>query len=132
MCLPRTLALWSIVKKKPLVMVHHVEQRGIPLDPDLPPSWVSAVAALPNTDLIASGMVVCHSTASWWWTYRGGGVLVDWSMDCVTCIGSHHSLISQPSSLERMMLIITRRRGGFPLYLAVLEVIHKCIKLCLK
>ncbi|KAL5516540.1 hypothetical protein EMCRGX_G001900 [Ephydatia muelleri] len=50
-----TLALWSIVKKKPLVTVHHVERGGNPPDHELPPPWVTAVAALPNTDLIASG-----------------------------------------------------------------------------
>ena len=41
------------MKKKPLVSVHHQEQS---LDREgAPPSWVTAVAALPNSDLVASG-----------------------------------------------------------------------------
>ena len=48
-----SIALWSITKKKPLVVKPH----HAPLMTSSVPEehWVTAVAAYPNTDLVASG-----------------------------------------------------------------------------
>ena len=55
-----SIALWAVVKKKPLVRRFHdsaatesggEEGRGEEVKSD----WVTAVAAFPNTDLVASG-----------------------------------------------------------------------------
>lgn len=51
-----TIAIWNVVKKKPLVTVKHKIQEDQPSSGSGDsPNWVTAVAALPNTDLIASG-----------------------------------------------------------------------------
>ena len=48
----RALSLWGSMKKKPLCSV--TSAHGICATNNLP-NWISAVAALPNTDLVASG-----------------------------------------------------------------------------
>ena len=53
-----TIAVWNIQRKKPLVSVnHHVDDHS--LSTIAGELWVTAVAALPFTDLIASGKHLC-------------------------------------------------------------------------
>lgn len=51
----RSLALWGLTKKKPLALARqaHGEQDGQGLQQ---PYWISAVAALRNSDLLATGV----------------------------------------------------------------------------
>jgi ribosomal RNA-processing protein 9 len=46
------LSLWHISKKKPLFTAYKAHQ-----DEKMNTTWITAVAALHNTDLIASGMI---------------------------------------------------------------------------
>jgi hypothetical protein len=49
-----SIALWSTTKKKPLVVKpHHAPSMTSSVPEE---HWVTAVAAYPNTDLVASGM----------------------------------------------------------------------------
>ena len=51
----RTVALWSVMKKKPLILKpHHAEGEG----PTSGDHWVTSVAAYPSSDLIASGKIM--------------------------------------------------------------------------
>ena len=53
-----SIALWAVVKKKPLVRRLHnsaVCEEGGGEGREVGSGWVTAVAALPNTDLVASG-----------------------------------------------------------------------------
>ena len=50
------VALWSVMKKKPLVCRKHHQISGDGVDV-VKEHWVSCVAALHNTDLVASGKV---------------------------------------------------------------------------
>ena len=51
-----SIALWSVVKKKPLVVrPHHFHSESENTPPMAEEHWVTSVAAYPNTDLIASG-----------------------------------------------------------------------------
>ena len=53
-CFCSSIALWAMVKKKPLVKrAHSSEEEGVG------EGWVTAVAAFPNSDLVASGVCVC-------------------------------------------------------------------------
>ena len=52
-----SLSLWSVMKKKPLLTyknAHHSEGSELSVEEN----WITAVTALHNTDLIASGKVV--------------------------------------------------------------------------
>ena len=57
LCFLSTVALWSMLKKKPLV-VHRHTQEHLPTSLPAQDVWVTAVAALPFTDLVASGKLV--------------------------------------------------------------------------
>ncbi|KAL3852706.1 hypothetical protein ACJMK2_016324 [Sinanodonta woodiana] len=48
-----SIAVWSVLKKKPLVLVRNAH--GESENPSLEENWISAVASLQHTDLIASG-----------------------------------------------------------------------------
>lgn len=51
---PSSLALWGLSKKRPLALQR--EAHGLRGEPGLEqPFWVSSVAALLNTDLVATG-----------------------------------------------------------------------------
>ena len=53
-----SIALWSITKKKPLVVKpHHAPSMTSSVPEE---HWVTAVAAYPNTDLVASGTYIVH------------------------------------------------------------------------
>ena len=58
-----SLSLWSVLKKKPLFTLrnaHHKEGTGTSSSSE--ENWITAVAALHNTDLLASGMNMnCHT-----------------------------------------------------------------------
>jgi len=57
LCIFSSIALWSILKKKPLVTVknaHNGKSLG-DIRNESNDNWISAVAAVHNTDLVASG-----------------------------------------------------------------------------
>lgn len=55
-----SIALWSFTKKKPLVVKPH---HAASMTSSVPEEhWVTAVAAYPNTDLVASGTCIHYST----------------------------------------------------------------------
>ena len=63
-----SLAVWAVVKKKPLVRKTHVSGRteaegGGEGEGGVGDGWVTAVAAYPNSDLVASGAYT-HCIAS--------------------------------------------------------------------
>lgn len=52
----RCIALWNLMKKKPLVCRKHHQPSNVGVSTDAAEEhWVSSVAAYPNTDLVASG-----------------------------------------------------------------------------
>jgi hypothetical protein len=63
--LGRSLSLWAVTKKKPLctVKAHQAadeSKAGTPRE-----SWITSVASVRNTDLIASGKMVHFKWGSW-------------------------------------------------------------------
>ncbi len=52
----RTIAVWNFMKKKPLVSCKHHQHDDSEVGV-VNEYWVTSVAALPNTDLVASGKV---------------------------------------------------------------------------
>ena len=54
----RSIAVWNIHKKKPLCTVrnaHKIDKATLPSDWECNESWVTSVAAVKNSDVIASG-----------------------------------------------------------------------------
>ena len=58
--LSRSIALWNVHKKKPLCTVRHahrMEKLALASDWECTEAWVTSVAALRNSDVVASGKV---------------------------------------------------------------------------
>ena len=53
-----SIALWAVVKKKPLVKRAHSSEEEGEKGEGVGEGWVTAVAAFPNSDLVASGVCV--------------------------------------------------------------------------
>ncbi len=51
----RSLSIWNIHKKKPLVTIRNAHKIEKPELSDCKESWVTSVAAVRNSDLVASG-----------------------------------------------------------------------------
>ena len=49
-----SISLWGVLKKKPLLTVKNAHTGG-----DGKENWITAVTALQNTDLVASGKQAC-------------------------------------------------------------------------
>lgn len=91
---PRSsVALWGLAKKKPLELVR--QSHGTQGDHDLEqPYWVSAVAALRNSDLVATG--------AWCWEPRAcfrrdaglrGSLHPSWCQDaCISSLFQVHTV----------------------------------------
>lgn len=83
----RSLALWGLTKKKPLALAR--QAHGVQDAQGLQqPYWISAVAALRNSDLLATGV--------WQLLWSGG---VERGASCsLTWVGVHGSLLSLPQA----------------------------------
>ena len=66
LCFLSTVALWSMLKKKPLVVQKHTQEH-LPASLAAQDVWVTAVAALPFTDLVVSGKLVLTSVCKQLW-----------------------------------------------------------------